>query len=376
MTWEIPMADYRKKLIEVALPLDAINAQSAREKDIKVGKPTSVHHWWSRKPLTTCRAVLFASLVDDPADPAAPPMYLAAVDDLPKPAPLPLTWETMTLAEQRRERLFAFLAKLVKWENSTIEYILTTARQLIHLACEGNPPSLLDPFCGGGSIPLEAQRLGLEIHACDLNPVAALITKALVEIPPKFAGKPPVNPVDRAKLGGPGTWIGSSGLAADVQYYGTWIRSEAERRIGHLYPKATLPDGTHATVISWLYCRTISCPNPACGARMPLASKFVLSAKKGKETWVKSVVNRTVAPPTVKFEVCSGEGVPPEATVNRLGATCLVCNATASLEHVRAEAIAGQMGAQMIAIVAEGNRSRTYLSADASLVPCHSHNEG
>src|SRR5581483_1817932 len=183
----------RKKLIEVALPLEGINREAAREKSIRHGHPSTLHLWWARRPLAACRAVLFSSLVDDPAEPAAPPAYLAALDALPRHDALPIGWDKMTTAEQRPERLFAFIARLVKWEASTDERILGTARELIKLSCEGNPPPVLDPFCGGGSIPLEAQRLGLEAHASDLNPVAVLITKALIEIPPKFAGKPPVH---------------------------------------------------------------------------------------------------------------------------------------------------------------------------------------
>ncbi len=255
----------RRKLIEVALPLDAINSESAREKSIRHGHPSTLHLWWARRPLAACRAVLFSSLVDDPAEPNAPPLYLAALDELPRPDPLPLGWEAMDLATQRRERLFYFiggkpeldrkgnvkyLGGLVSWESSNNKHIIGTARELIQRACEGNVPSVLDPFCGGGSIPVEAQRLGLEAHGSDLNPVAVLITKALIEIPPQFADQPPVNPADRSKLGGLGSWKGASGLASDVRYYGRWMREEAERRIGHLYPAAKLPGGGEATVIA------------------------------------------------------------------------------------------------------------------------------
>src|SRR5438477_149921 len=197
----------RKKLIEVALPLEAINKESAREKSIRHGHPSTLHLWWSRKPLATCRAVLFASLVDDPSS-------------------LPEQFPTEEAQEQERQRLFRIIEELVKWENSNNEQVLEAARAEIMRSTGGNPPPVYDPFCGGGSIPLEAQRLGLEARASDLNPVAVLITKALIEIPPKFAGRPPVNPEDRAKLGGTGTWKGATGLAADVRYYGKWMRSE------------------------------------------------------------------------------------------------------------------------------------------------------
>ncbi len=278
-----------KKLIEVALPLDDINAASAREKSIRHGHPSTLHLWWARRPLAACRAVLFASLVDDPDQEGVPEELLAEIDRLP--APEQASWQELPLGEQRRQRLFRFIKMLVQWESSTDERVLGTARRLIHAATGGNPPPVYDPFAGGGSIPLEAQRLGLEAHASDLNPVAVLINKALIEIPPKFANMPPVNPEDRSRIGA--EWKGAAGLAADVRYYGRWMRDEAEKRIGHLYPKVKLPKehgGGEATVIAWLWARTVPCPNPACGATMPLVRSFALSTKKGKEAWVEPVI--------------------------------------------------------------------------------------
>jgi putative DNA methylase len=325
---------YRKKLIEVALPLDAINKESAREKSIRQGHPSTLHLWWSRKPLATCRAVLFASLVDDPSN------------DLEEEA-----------AKVERDRLFSILEDLVKWENSNDETVLGRARKEILRSTGGEPPPVLDPFCGGGSIPLEAQRLGLEAHGSDLNPVAVLITKALIEIPPKFAGNPPVNPKSRAKIGNEGNWRGAQGLAEDVRYYGKWMRDEAEKRIGYLYPKG--PDGE--TVIAWIWARTVRCPNPACGARMPLASKFWLSKKKGKHAWAEPVVDRENR--AVSFEVHTGDGEPSiDGTVNRQGATCIVCDSAVPFKHVREEGQAGHMDQQLMAVVAEGHRGRTYLT--------------
>src|SRR5579883_3001105 len=244
---------YRKKLIEVALPLDAINAESAREKSIRHGHPSTLHLWWARRPLAACRAVIFASLVDDPS---------AHPDQFP----------TEEAQEARRRELFSIIEQLVKWENSTNQIVLDKARAEILKCTNGHPPPLLDPFCGGGSIPLEAQRLGLEAHASDLNPVAVLINKALIEIPPKFAGCPPVNPESREKYLHK-EWKGAEGLAEDVRYYGKWMRDEAWKRIGHLYPKVTLPKeygGGEATVIAWIWARTVKCPNPACRTQMPL----------------------------------------------------------------------------------------------------------
>src|SRR5687767_7162839 len=231
---------YRKKLIEVALPLEAINVASAKEKSIRHGHPSTLHLWWARRPLAACRAVLFASLVDDPSSD-------------------PEQFPTEAAQQAEPDRLFGIIEELVKWENTTNETVLDAAREEIRKATGGKAPPVLDPFCGGGSIPLEAQRLGLEAHASDLNPVAVLITKALIEIPPKFANQPPVNPADRGRGMG-ASWKGAAGLAADVRYYGKWMRDEAERRIGHLYPKAKLPDGGEATVIAWLWARTVTCP--------------------------------------------------------------------------------------------------------------------
>ena len=335
---------YRKKLIEVALPLDAINREASREKSIRHGHPFTLHLWWARRPLAACRAVLFASLVDDPSS-------------------RPDLFETEEDQQRERKRLLDLIEELVKWENINNERILGKARKEILKSTDGNPPPVLDPFCGGGSIPLEAQRLGLEAHASDLNPVAVLITKAMIEIPPRFAGWPPVNPDARNDLVGSQTWKGATGLAEDVRYYGKWMRDEAEKRIGHLYPKITLPKnegGGEATVIAWIWARTVRCPNPACGAMMPLTKQFWLSRKRNGKAWIAPIVDNVTK--AVRFEIRSGEGVPREGTVDRQGARCIVCNEMAPLDHVRAEGRAGRMGQQPMGIVAEGNRKRIYLA--------------
>jgi putative DNA methylase len=332
---------YRKKLIEVALPLEAINQESAREKSIRHGHPSTLHLWWARRPLAACRAVLFASLVDDPS---------SHPDQFP----------TEEAQEKERQRLFRIIEELVKWENSNNEEVLEAARAEIRRSTGGNPPPVLDPFCGGGSIPLEAQRLGLEAYGSDLNPVAVLITKALIEIPPKFAGRAPVHPQDRQLV--QRTWRGVSGLAEDVRYYGQWMRDEAEKRIGWLYPKVKLPKeygGGEATVIAWLWARTVKCPNPACGAQMPLVRSFWLSTKKGKQAWVEPIVDKKRK--TVRFEVRTGKGEPPEGTVNRRGALCIVCKTPVPFDHIRSEGKAGRMSAQLMAIVAEGKGGRVYV---------------
>jgi len=336
----------KRKLIEVAIPLEAINVASAREKSIRQGHPSTLHIWWARRPLAACRAVLFASLVDDPSsDPGRFP--------------------TKDGQTAERKRLFRIIEELVLWENTTNENVLEKARAEIRRSTGGNPPPVLDPFCGGGSIPLEAQRLGLTAYASDLNPVAVLITKALIEIPPKFANQPPVHPAARGGVGGTGAWIGAAGLAEDVRRYGAWMRDEAERRIGHFYPKARLPKergGGEATVIAWLWARSVTCPNPACGGLMPLASSYWLSKNKGKETWVEPIVDRVAK--KVHFEVRTGLGTPMEPPKLGRGADfrCLLCDHVASDKYVKAEGRAKRIGAQLIAIVAEGQRSRAYLT--------------
>lgn len=469
----------RKKLIEVSLPLEAINKESAREKSIRHGHPSTLHLWWARRPLAACRAVLFASLVNDPSS-------------------HPEEFPTEEAQDRERQRLFGIIERLVKWENTNNPDVLAEARQEILKSTNGNPPPVYDPFCGGGSIPLEAQRLGLEAHGSDLNPVAVLITKALIEIPPKFKDKPPVNPESQDKLG-TARWFGSQGLAEDVRYYGRWMRVEAMKRIGHLYPKVKIhphppapspiegegeqerwevsdalrekmkevarqfrkepmkseailwealqgrklddrkfrrqqpirafvvdlfcadeklivevDGGIHesqqdsdfqrqslleslglrfirltakqvetdlstclkkikaafsplsprgrgaggegvktqeATVIAWLWARTVKCPNPACGCEMPLVRSFALSTKTGKATSVEPTIDRSQTPPVVRFGVKPGKAA--EGTVSRKGAVYLACETPVPLEYVRSQGKAKQMGAKLMAIAAK-----------------------
>ena len=355
---------WRKKLIEVAIPLDAINRESAREKSIRHGHPSTLHLWWARRPLAACRAVIFCSLIDDPGEDGAPAELLRQIDALPEPLPLPADWDVMDLAEQRRQKLFKFIETLVKWETTTDEDVIGTARKLILAATDGNPPPLLDPFCGGGSIPLEAQRLGLEAHGSDLNPVAVLITKALIELPPKFAGMPPVNPDARGKLGSDAEWKGAAGLAEDVRWYGEWMRQQAWGRIGHLYPEG--PNGE--TVIAWLWARTVKCPNPACGAEMPLVSSFWLSKKKNREAWIEPVIDDRTK--SVRFRVQQGERPSDDAITAGYKAgqatfRCALCNATAKGDYI--DGIANSVGFSFtpIAIVTEakGKAGRNYSDA-------------
>jgi putative DNA methylase len=341
-----------KKLIEVALPLEAINAEAAREKSIRHGHPSTLHLWWARRPLAACRAVLFASLVDDPSS-------------------HPEKFPTPEAEEKERSRLFDIIERLVKWENISDKELYEEAYNEILKSTGGNPPPVLDPFAGGGSIPLEAQRLGLEAHASDLNPVAVLINKALIEIPPRFANRPPVNPEAQAKIGGSSEWKGATGLAEDVRYYGEWMRKKAFEKIGHLYPPITVPatatmQSYEATVIAWLWARTVRCSNPACGAEMPLVRSFELSKKEGKEAWVNPKISEDKK--SFVFEVRHGTEKVPSGTVNRNGARCVCCDAPVSLQHIRDEGKAGRMNAQLMAIVAEGSGGRVYLSPDETHV--------
>lgn len=334
-----------KKLIEVALPLEAINSESAREKSIRHGHPSTLHLWWARRPLAAVRAVIWSSLVDDPSS-------------------HPEQFPTEEEQNAERQRLFGILEKLVKWENSNNPEVLDEAKAEILKSTHNDPPALLDPFAGGGAIPLEAQRLGLETHAHDLNPVAVMINKAMIEIPPKFAGQPPVNPAALGQIDGRADWSGAKGLAEDVRYYGEWMKQEAFRRIGHLYPKVKVPKeqgGGEATVIAWIWARTVKCPNPACGCEMPLVRSFLLSKKKGKEAWVEPHFENGKTTFTVHHE-----GKPKtEGTVNRKGAVCASCGTPVEFPYIRSEGQAGRMESLLCAIVAEGKNGRIYLPTDS-----------
>lgn len=416
------MSERRKKLIEVALPLEAINKEAAREKSIRHGHPSTLHLWWARRPLAACRAVLFAQMVDDP-------------DSDPAYRNLDGTVDTERAGIKRAE-LFNLIEDLVKWENSNDTRILNKARAeiarcvasrkieldelqketIIYGEREGQKhpkgvisgvgvtawevvittagpevvnhflatyaPPILDPFAGGGSIPLEAQRLGLRAYASDLNPVAVLINKALIEIPPKFAGLPPVNPDYQAKSKAEKAmtqWHGAQGLAEDIRYYGQWMRDEAEKRIGHLYPKVEItediakerPDlkshvGQKLTVIAWLWARTVKCPNPGCGHRMPMLRSFWLSKKKGREAYAEPIVDRQNG--AIRFEI-RFKGQPPQETSNREMARCLFCNNIMRKGQLREQASAYGMNEIPLAIVVDSGRGRIYLKTSNADIP-------
>lgn len=391
-----------KKLIEVALPLDAINAACTREKSIRHGHPSTLHLWWARRPLAAARAVIFAQMVNDPGYQQGGGFRYGVNKEK---------------AAIERERLFKIIEDLVLWENTNNEVVLDAARAEIvrswRETCELNKahpqaaelfnpdklPAFHDPFAGGGALPLEAQRLGLESYASDLNPVAVTINKAMIEIPPKFAGRAPVGPAPELK--GKASqemfnkqWQGAQGLAEDVRRYGAWMRGEAQKRIGHLYPQievtpeliasnarstrdcgqndgdnlhntglAGLQVGQKLTVIAWLWARTVKSPNPAFShVDVPLVSTFVLSSKVGKVAYVLPVVDGD----HYHFEVRTG--TPPESANGgttagkRAGFICLLSGSPMDYKYIRAEGGAERMGAKLMAIVAEGARGRVYLA--------------
>lgn len=343
-----------KKLIEVALPLEKINAESAREKSIRHGHPSTLHLWWARRPLAAARAVIWASLVDDPSS-------------------HPEKFPTEEEQNRERQRLFRILEELVVWENSNDERVLAAAKEEILKSTNGNPPELLDPFAGGGAIPLEAQRLGLKAHAHDLNPIAVMINKAMIEIPPRFAGKAPVNPsACTSKMAQ--TWSRAQGLAEDVRYYGEWMKQEAFKRIGYLYPKVKVPreqGGGEATVIAWIWARTVKCPNPACGCEMPLASSFEVSKKAGKEAWVEPIVEEK----KVRYIVHQGKCPKDNVSIKlSKGASfrCVCCGSIVEKKYIHDEFMAHQDDAKILAVVAEGQRGRIYISSteEQNVIAC------
>lgn len=380
------MPSYRRKLIEVSLPLEAISIESEKETKIHVGKASNLHVWWSRKPLSSVRAVLFASLVDDPSE------YI--------------TGDTINHAQEairlERERLFRIIEDLIKWENKNNEEVLDNAKlEIAHSVARGlsldvpagkeavreflatKAPPVLDPFAGGGSIPLEAQRLGLRVYASDLNPVAVLINKALIEIPPKFANMPPVHPGEqesgKGKLKGLWSteWKGAQGLAEDVRYYGAWMRDEAFKRVGHLYPRAKIsrnlmnkrPDlkmhnlrvGDEVDVVSWIWARTVECPNPVCRFHTPLVNKYWVSTHKNNRAWVKPVARDE----RFEFEIIVNEGEPPAGTVNERGAHCQKCASLIPFDYIREKGRRGEISFGLMCVVVDGKNKRVYLPANS-----------
>lgn len=421
----------RKKLIEVALPLDAINKASAREKSIRHGHPSTLHLWWARRPLAAARAVIFSQMVDDPSEyvdtlkmddklrrraenelkkrhkvweeqTAVKEKADAAGIESPDPGPEPTLDEI--LAEQERDRLFKIIEELVLWENTTNETVLDKARAEIwqswRRTCADNAdhprakelfdrnklPAFHDPFAGGGALPLEAQRLGLEAYASDLNPVPVLINKAMIEIPPKFSGREPVNPEWQSKSAAEkelhGPWKGAQGLAEDVRYYGKWMRDEAQKRVGYLYPKIEIteematnrPDldryvGKELTVIAWIWARTVKSPNPAFSrVNVPLVSTFMLSTKPGKEAFVEPTIRNGSYDFAVRMGRPQNDSLVNGTSAGKRKAfVCLMSETPIPYEYIRTEAKEGRMGSRLMGVIAEGERGRVYLSPDKEM---------
>jgi len=346
---------YRKRLIEVALPLPEINDASAYDKMPGIGPhPKGIHHWWARLPLPTARAVLFASVVTDPSDDPA--------------------WKNKPEAEQNveRERLFGIVRRMMqkRLHDHPEVYAEAHAEMLKH--CEGKLPPVFDPFAGGGSIPLEANRLGFEAHAGDLNPVAVLLNKCNLEIIPRWVGNPPVNPESRKKIGGKQGWPSTRGLAEDVRYYGRVIRERVIAKIGHLYPKVPLPKeygGGEANVIAWIWARTVASDNAAArGKHVPLLSSYWLSNKSGNLAWLEPVVDRVTG--TYRFEVKTGnakdkKSISVGTKLGRGSFRCLLTDSPVPYPYIREQASQGRLGAMLVCIVAETNRGRVYMPANA-----------
>ncbi len=339
--------EYKKKLIEVALPLEKINTESAREKSIRFGHPSTLHLWWARRPLASARAVIWASLVDDPSS-------------------HPELFPTEESQNIERQRLFSILSELVVWDNSNDSTILEKAKAEVSKYCGAESLSFLDPFAGGGALPLEAQRLGLVSHGHDLNPVAVMINKAMIEIPPRFCGQQSVNPEAMRKIGG-SIAHGCSGLAEDIRFYGNVIQLETKKAVGHLYPEVTLPTnrgGNKAKAISWIWVRTVKCSNPACGKQMPLASSFILSQKKGREAWAEPYWENN----KLKFRVNYGK-CPKEKQTVKIGKgasfKCCFCGSVSEKSYIRDQFVEKKVRNGMMAVVSEYRGSRVFLSPSA-----------
>jgi putative DNA methylase len=330
----------KRKLIEVAIPLEAINAAAAAEGSVgQRPHPKNLHRWWARRPLSAARAVIWASLVDDPSsDPTLSPGE----------------------QERERQRLFEILKRLVIWENANNRDVLAEARAEIDRCYPDGAPPIVDPFGGGGAIPLEAQRLGLTVVTGDLNPVAVLIQKAMLEIPPRFADRPPVHPEAQEALG---AWRGAFGLAADVDAYGKWMQSEARRRIGQYYPEMTDDQGNPVTPIAWIWARTVESPDPSWNGHVPLVSTWVLSKKPGKPVvWVEPLIDRDKQ--TITYAIRVGDQPRLKESVDRGGGYCIATNSALPFSYLREEGAAGRIGRQLIATVVDGPSGRTYLSPD------------
>lgn len=331
-----------KKLIEVALPLERINAHASYEKMPGIGAhPRGIHLWWARRPFTVARAVIWSSIIDDPS--SRPDLFPTEEDQ-----------------NKERERLFGILESLSNWKNSQNPEVIKAAKKELLRATNNNMPELLDPFSGGGAIPLEALRLGINAYAHDLNPVAVLINKVMIEIPSRFMNKPPIN---AEELLVDNTTFGIYGIAEDFRYYSKLLLKQAEKKVGNLYPDIKLtasPEKEKLRVIAWLWSRTIRCPNPACKCETPLFKSAYLSKKKGRVAWVEPIFRNK----DVSFLV-HHDGMPQlDGTVSRKGAICASCGNPIDFPYIREEGRKGKMRERLMAIVANGKGGKVYLSPD------------
>ena len=329
-----------KKLIEVALPLEKINNEAEREKHITQGHPAVLHLWWARRPLMAARAVLWSSLVDDPSS-------------------HPEKFPTEEEQNVERQRLFHILENLVVWENTHNETIIDAAKKEIFKYTGGAVPTILDPFAGGGTIPLEAQRLGLRAVAHDINPVAVLINKSMIDLPARFRGRAPINPDARKLIVPDGRWERSTGLAEDVRYYGKLLKDMAYSELERIYPEIQF-GGKKYPIVSWIWTRTVKCPNPACGCRTPLVRSFNICKKKGQEAIIVPKIDGKHIVYSVKHGKNSSSG-----TVGRTGAKCLVCREPISLDYIRGEDVAHNGSDDLMCVIAEGAKGKLYLSPDS-----------
>ena len=331
-----------KKLIEVALPLEKINSEAEREKHITQGHPAALHLWWARRPLTAVRAVIWSSIIDDPS--SHPELFPTEIEQ-----------------DEERQRLFKILEQLVIWENSNNKTVIDLAKKELNKYVKDHDLSLLDPFAGGGAIPFEAQRLGLYAHAHDLNPIAVIINKALIEIPVAFCGKPPINPKDRDVTGCFQTgWKASKGLARDVSYYGEILKQKVFAKVGHLYPKIKLAakhGGKEVNVVAWLWAKTVKCPNPRCGCKTPLIRNYSVCKKSGNISSIRPYIDNN----RVRFDMQYGR-VLKGGTINRTGAKCISCDTSIPLDYIREEGNNNRINDELIAIIADGERGKIYLS--------------
>lgn len=343
---------YKKKLIEVALPLESINKESAREKTIRHGHPSTLHLWWARRPLATAKAIIWASLVDDPSN---------RLEEFP----------TEEMQDLERERLFKILEELIIWENSDNEHVLQKAKEEIIKSTDGKLPEFLDPFSGGGSLPLEAQRLGLKVHAHDLNPVALTINKCMVEIPPNFSGKRPINPKAQAlwplekSQSFNSSFPGTSGLEDDVRYYGELLKKRVQDKLHSIFPLVDLPQdlgGGKATAIAWIWSRSLRCSNPACGYLTPLVNSFQLSKKKGNEAFIHPI--EIPKEKRFDFSISDQKSEYPDPKIGKGKFKCIHCGEPMDPNYIRSEFQKEKVESQLMAIVAEEPSRRLYLSPD------------